>query len=169
MTASTSTLDRRAPRVLAFSIGLTALLYVIPYGRTIAWPLVLISTLAHELGHGLAAAMLGGHFYSLRLYPDASGVALWGGPLGRIATGLVAAAGLVGPAAAAFVLLIVGRRAARARRALTIIGIALLVVALWLVRNPFGLAFTLLLATALAVVPHRAPGIAQAVVVFLAV
>src|SRR6478735_4246629 len=108
MTASTSTLDRRAPRVLAFSIGLTALLYVIPYGRTIAWPLVLISTLAHELGHGLAAAMLGGHFYSLRLYPDASGVALWGGPLGRIATGLVAAAGLVGPAAAAFVLLIVG-------------------------------------------------------------
>src|SRR6185295_11219247 len=128
MTAFTSTLDRRAPRVLAFSIGLTALLYVIPYGRTIDWPLVLVSTLAHELGHGLAAALLGGHFYSLRLYADASGVALWGGAFGRLGTALVAAAGLVGPAAAAFVLLVTGRRPARAGVALTVLGIALIVI-----------------------------------------
>ena len=80
-----SIIGGRAPRVLAFSVVLTAVLYAIPFGRTIAWPLVLISTLAHELGHGLAAAVLGGHFYSLRLYADASGVALWGGPFGRVA------------------------------------------------------------------------------------
>src|SRR5436190_19576046 len=48
------TIDRRAPRVLVVSVVLTAVLYVIPFGRTVAWPLVLISTLAHELGHGLA-------------------------------------------------------------------------------------------------------------------
>src|SRR6187431_1779915 len=90
---ASSTIDRRAPRVLAVSVALTALLYVMPFGRTIGWPLVLISTLAHELGHGVAAAVLGGHFYSLRLYADASGVALWGGPLGRVATALVAASG----------------------------------------------------------------------------
>jgi len=161
--------DSRAPRVLALSVGVTAVLYAIPFGRTIGWPLVLISTLAHELGHGLAAAVLGGHFYSLRLYPDASGVALWGGPLGRISTALVAASGLVGPAAAAFVLLLVGRRAVRAGRALTIIGVLLLVIAVWLVRNPFGVAFTVLLASALFAVAQRAPGASQAVLVFLAV
>ncbi len=166
---ASSTIDRRAPRVLAVSVALTALLYVMPFGRTIGWPLVLISTLAHELGHGVAAAVLGGHFYSLRLYADASGVALWGGPLGRVATALVAASGLVGPAAAAFVLLLVGRRAARAGRALTIMGVTLVVIALWLVRNPFGLAFTLVLATTLIAVAARAPGLAQAVLVFLAV
>jgi len=161
--------DRRASRVLIISVILTGVLYVIPFGRTIAWPLVLISTLAHELGHGLAAVVLGGHFYSLRLYPDASGVALWGGPLGRVATGLVAAAGLVGPAVAAFVLLVVGQRGRRAARALIILGVALVVIAVWLVRNPFGLVFTLLLAATLIVVARRAPGSAQAVVVFLAV
>lgn len=166
---ASSNIDRRAPRVLAVSIGLTALLYAIPFGRTIGWPLVLISTLAHELGHGLAAAVLGGHFYSLRLYADASGVALWGGPLGRVTTALVAAAGLVGPAAAAFVLLLIGRRAGRAGRALTILGVMLLVIALWLVRNPFGVAFTLVLAATLIAVAQRAPGLAQAVLVFLAV
>jgi len=161
--------DRRASRVLIISVILTGVLYVIPFGRTIAWPLVLISTLAHEVGHGLAAVVLGGHFYSLRLYPDASGVALWGGPLGRVATGLVAAAGLVGPAVAAFVLLVVGQRGRRAARALIILGVALVVIAVWLVRNPFGLVFTLLLAATLIVVARRAPGSAQAVVVFLAV
>jgi len=169
MTASSIAIDRRAPRVLVVSVVLTAVLYVIPFGRTVAWPLVLISTLAHELGHGLAAVVLGGHFYSLRLYADGSGVALWGGPLGRVATALVAAAGLVGPALAAFALLIVGHRAAPARRALTILGLVLMVIAVWLVRNPFGLTFTLLLAATLIVTARRAPGSAQAVVVFLAV
>jgi hypothetical protein len=164
-----SIIGGRAPRVLAFSVVLTAVLYAVPYGRTIAWPLVLVSTLAHELGHGLAAALLGGHFYSLRLYADASGVALWGGAFGRMATALVAAAGLVGPAAAAFVLLLTGRRQTGARRTLIVLGIALLVIAVWLVRNPFGLGFTLLLGTALVAVALRAPGWSQAVVVFLAV
>ena len=49
MPATVTLIDRRAPRVLAVSVGLTALLYAIPFGRTIGWPLVLISTLAHEL------------------------------------------------------------------------------------------------------------------------
>src|SRR5207244_7070009 len=42
------------------------------------------------------AALLGGHFHSLRIQPDASGVALWSGSFGRIATGIVAGAGLLG-------------------------------------------------------------------------
>ena len=42
--------------ILLGSILLTVLLfYVIPYGRTIGYPLILLSTLAHEMGHGIAA------------------------------------------------------------------------------------------------------------------
>ena len=161
--------DERAPRILGLSIAATALLYALPFGRIIAWPLVLVSTLAHELGHGLAAALLGGRFDSLRLYADASGVALWAGAFGRPATAAVAAAGLVGPAVAAFILLTLGRPPSRARAALVVSGAGLLAVALLLVRNPFGFTFTLLLAAALLFVALRAPRLAQPVVLLLAV
>src|SRR6266850_6768557 len=107
------TAQRTDSTALAITISLvvTGLLYALPFGRTLAWPLVLVSTLAHELGHGLAAALLGGTFESLRLHADASGVALWTGSFGRLATATVAGAGLVGPAVAAFVLLALGRPA----------------------------------------------------------
>jgi hypothetical protein len=159
----------RAPRIFAASVLITALLYVVPYGRTIAWPLVLVSTLAHELAHGLTAALLGGHFHSLRIQPDASGVALWSGAFGRIATGIVAGAGLLGPAIAAFVLLAVGRNQRRAQASLGIIGAGLCVIALVLVRNPFGLVFTLILGSVLLLVALRVPRASQTVVILLAV
>ena len=142
-------LDDGAPRVFAISVAATALLYAVPFGRTIAWPLVLVSTLAHELGHGLAAALLGGHFESLRLHADASGVALWSGAFGRLATATVAAAGLVGPALAAFVLMGLGRSRRRARVVVATLGLGLLAVAVLVVGNPFGFAFTVLLASLL--------------------
>ena len=41
----------------------------------LARPLVLLATLMHELGHGLAALMLGGSFAQLQLWADGSGVA----------------------------------------------------------------------------------------------
>jgi hypothetical protein len=158
-----------APRIFVASVLITALLYIVPFGRTIAWPLVLVSTLAHELAHGLTAALLGGHFHSLRIQPDASGVALWSGGFGRIATGTVAGAGLLGPAIAAFVLLALGRNQRRARALLGIIGAGLGVLALVLVRNPFGLVFTLLLGSVLLLVSLRVPRASQTVVILLAV
>jgi peptidase M50B-like protein len=160
---------RRTTRVLAATMAVTALLYLLPFGRTLAWPLVLISTLAHELGHGLAAVVLGGHFHALRIQPDASGVALWSGPLGRFATAAVAGAGLVGPAAAAFLLLVLGREPRRARQVLAALGAALCVVAILLARNSFGFGFTLLLGTAFLLVALRAPRASQTVVMLVAV
>ena len=160
---------RGSARVLAISIAATAVLYAVPGGRTLAWPLVLISTLAHELGHGFAAAILGGHFESLAIYADAGGVARWSGAFGRVSMATVAATGLVGPAVAAFLLLSLGRRARGARTLLVILGAGLLLVALLLVRNAFGFWFTVTLATACLVVALRAPRLSQGFVVFLAV
>ena len=150
-------------------MAVTALLYALPVGRTIAWPLVLLSTLAHELGHGLAAAILGGRFEALVIYPDASGAALFSGPFGRAATASVAAAGLVGPAAAAFVLLASGRTPRSARIALALLAVALASVTLLFVRNPFGLAFTAALAASATAVAVWLPSASQGVIVFLAV
>jgi hypothetical protein len=155
--------------VLAVSVAVTALLYVVPYGRTLAWPLVLVSTLAHELAHGLAALVLGGRFESLQIHADASGVALWSGGLGRLATASVAAAGLLGPAVAAFLLLAVGRRERGARTLLIVLGVALCIVALVLVRSAFGFSFTLLLGAALLFIGVRFPRAAQPAIILLAV
>lgn len=159
----------RARRIFGVSVLVTAFLYAIPFGRAIAWPLVLTSTLAHELGHGVAAAILGGHFHALRIYPDASGAAIWSGAFGRVATAAVAAAGLLGPAIAAFLLLAVGRVERRARTSLGILGTALCMIALVLVHNPFGVLFTVLLGSVLLLVALRMPHASQAVVILVAV
>jgi len=156
-------------RVLAISVAITALLYALPAGRILAWPLVLGSTLAHELGHGLAALLLGGHFYSLAIRSDASGAAMWGGSFSRLGVATVAAAGLVGPALAAYVLLAVGRQPRRARVLLACLGAGLVLVALLLVRNAFGWWFTAIVAATCIFVAWRVPRMSQGFVVFLAV
>lgn len=160
---------RRGPVLLAVSVAVTALLYIVPYGRTLAWPLVLVSTLAHELAHGLAALALGGRFESLQIHADASGVALWSGGLGRLATATIAAAGLLGPAVAAFLLLAVGRRERGARTLLIVLGVALCIVAIVLVRSAFGFSFTLLLGAMLLFIGVRFPRAAQPAIILLAV
>src|SRR5262245_32410864 len=163
------TMTRGPSRALAISLAVTGLLYVVPYGRTLAWPLVLVSTVAHELGHGLMAALLGGRFESLRIFPDASGVAHWSGAFGRVATAAVAGAGLVGPALAAFVLLALGRRESRARVVLGALGAGLLGVALILSGNPFAFGFLVFLGAACLFVVIKTPRAAQTVLVLLAV
>jgi hypothetical protein len=160
---------KNTTRVFVASVTVTALLYALPIGRTLAWPLVLVSTLVHELGHGLAAAILGGRFESLVIYRDASGAAYWSGTLGRVATATVAATGLVGPAAAAFALLAFGRTDRGARILLAIVAATLVAVTLLLVRNPFGMAFTAVLAASMLAVMMWAPRASQGVIVFLAV
>jgi hypothetical protein len=160
---------RGPAKVFAISLAVTALLYAFPAGRILAWPLVFVSTLAHELGHGLAAVTLGGRFESLVIRADASGAAAWSGSFSRLGVATVAAAGLVGPALAAFVLLAVGRVPRRAPVLLACLAVGLLLVALLVVRNAFGWWFTVLLASMCAVVAWRVPRMSQGLVVFLAV
>lgn len=66
--------------------------------------LLLFSTLFHELGHGLAAMLVGGSFEKLEIEWDGSGLTTWTGEVGRLARGFVAAGGLIGPSVAASLL-----------------------------------------------------------------
>ena len=53
--------QRRAAIALLVSVGLTVGLYALPYpyDRYAGYPLMLLSTLVHELGHGVAGLMVG--------------------------------------------------------------------------------------------------------------
>ena len=132
---------KNARTALWVSIGLTVALYALPLGQTLAYPLVLLSTLAHELGHGIAALMVGNDFEAFVLYSDGSGAAMTSGNPGRLASAFISAGGLVGPAVAAAACFWVGQKGKMARTALILFG-ALLVMALVLViRNIFGWFF----------------------------
>src|SRR5579859_6468071 len=98
--------------ILLAAILLTVGLPYLPHGMVIAYPLLLLSTLAHELGHGFTALAVGGEFHAFRMWADGSGVANadWSHQPSRIQAALVAAGGLVGPAIVAMVFLIAGRR-----------------------------------------------------------
>jgi len=163
-------LPRRARQVLLITVAGTLLLYLIPYGGYVAYPLVLLSTLAHEVGHGVAAVLVGADFQSLKLWADGSGVASWSGRVGRLGQAVVAAGGLVGPAVAAAVGFFLGRDPRHARTGLWIVAVALVILDLWVVRNLFGFAFVAVLAVGLALLAARAtPVWVQGATVFLAV
>ncbi len=156
--------------LLVASIGLTVVLYVVPFGRTLARPLVLLSTLAHELGHGLAAILAGGRFEVLEIFSDGSGAAHYSGHLGRLGTAFVAAGGLLGPALAAAIGFAVSRSPRAAKGALMGLGVVLLVADIVVVRTVFGGIFVGLAAVAFIAVGWSArPVVAQLVLVFIAI
>lgn len=126
---------------LVASIVVTVGLYYVPYGRTLGWPLVLLSTLAHELGHGLTAMAVGAEFQSFRLFADASGVAIWSGRVGGVGRAMIAAGGLVGPAIVAAGCFWGGRSQRWARVVLGVVALALGIIVIVVVRNLFGALF----------------------------
>ena len=157
--------------VLLVSAAATLVLYAIPYGQVLARPLVLLSTLAHEMGHGLVALFLGGSFQKLEMWLDGSGVAhldLTG--FGRLRQGLALAGGLVGPAVAAALCFALGKTGRGARACLIGLGLFLLLAEILVVRNAFGFVFVgLVAAVCLAAGLRLAPERARWVLVFLGV
>jgi hypothetical protein len=163
-------LARRASWLFALSVGLTVVLYVIPYGRIIGYPLILVSTVVHELGHGIAGWLVGGRFVAFRMYADGSGVAEVVGFDGRFARAFVSAGGLCGPAVMAAVGLLLARGPRAARVGLWTLGVSLALIDVLLVRSFFGLAFILALAAiAIAIAWRGADWLAQLTLLFVSV
>jgi hypothetical protein len=160
----------RSALFLGVSIALTVFLYVVPYGHTIGYPLMLISTLVHELGHGIAGALVGGTFSSFEMWSNGSGVAHVGGYGGRFARAVVAGGGLVGPAVAAAIGFALARGPRRARGMLIVLGALLLLADVLVVRNLFGWVFITAFAVVLIGVGLRARAWAsQLTLLFLSV
>lgn len=130
----------QARRVLLGSLTITAAVYLLPGGDLVGYPLLLVSTYVHEMGHGLAAMLVGGRFESLRVFGDGSGVALTATSGGALQRAVVAAGGLVGPAVAAAIGFTVGRSARWSRVFLLVGGVLGLLTALLWVRSAVGWA-----------------------------
>lgn len=163
-------LSQRARWALAASAAVTFALYLVPYGQYLAYPLLLISTLVHELGHGIAAVLVGADFVEFRMWKDGSGVAMHTVPGSDAARAFISAGGLCGPAVAAAGMLAAAQNARWARIALGAFGAALALALLLVVRNSFGAAFTGILAAAALLIATRASAhLAQVTLLFLAV
>jgi hypothetical protein len=160
----------RARLFLALSVALTIGLAYVPHGRTIGFPLVLLSTVAHEMGHAIAALLLGGSVNSVEIFLDGSGLASSRYQTGRFANAFVSAGGLVGPACAAALCFVFARRPLLAKITLGALGVMLALSIVFFVRNAFGIVYCALLAAMLLAVGLRVrASIAQLVLIFVAV
>lgn len=126
---------------LAGAAVVTIALWQIPGGNYIAYPFTLLATWFHEMAHGLMALAMGGQFQKLMIFPNASGMAYYSGPLflEPISSVMVAAAGPLGPALAGGALLIGSTNPKASSAILKFLGIFLLFSALVWVRSIFGL------------------------------
>ncbi|MFZ4625632.1 MAG: M50 family metallopeptidase [Rhodoferax sp.] len=144
-----------------------ALIWQLPYGTLLLYPLTLLATYAHEMGHGLTALLLGASFDQMLLHADGSGMALWHGNPGRMATALIAAGGLLGPTLAGIGLLLLSGSARFARAVLLLLALLLILSAAVWSRNAFGIGFLLAWAIVLALAAKVLPAAMAAFVLHL--
>ena len=127
----------------------TVVLWQVPYGHYILYPFSILATWFHEMGHGLAAILLGGDFRKLEIFANGSGRATYTYDsrlfLGSIGRAIVAAAGLLGPPIAGAILILASRSFKTASISLKILGGFLLFSVLIWVRSLFGIVAILLL------------------------
>lgn len=122
--------------VIAISI-LVFLIWQLPYFGYIQYPLLLLGTWFHEMGHGLTAILLGGKFYYLEIYENGGGVAYsdvsksyLNYPLARAIT---AAGGLLGPAISGAILVASAKRKIASKITLWILlSIMVLSLCIWI-------------------------------------
>ncbi len=162
--------NTRARGVLLLSVVVTGVLYAVPYGQLIGYPLVLLSTYVHEMGHGVAGLLVGADFESFRMWPDGSGVAQISASAGRVGAAFVSAGGLVGPAVLAGIFFLLAPRPALARVGLFLFGGGSLIACALVVRNIFGWVFVGLVGTLCLLIAWKTSArLAQAALAFLAV
>lgn len=127
--------------VLVGSIALTIAVFYVPILNLIGRPLLLFSTFAHEMGHGIAAEITGGDFIRFVMHADGSGAASTMTPTSAFARAFVSLGGLIGPAMLASILFVVTSKPRAAKWALMALGAACLLSVALVVRNTFGVAF----------------------------
>ena len=126
-------------------------LYFVPYGWYVLYPFMLIYTFVHEMGHGIAAEIVGGEFVDFKMWLDGSGVASSmlpisgvGGTPSRLDSAFVAFGGLIAPAIWASIFLLLGRSKKMSRIGLYLCSIICAASLVLVVRNIFGIVFVAL-------------------------
>jgi hypothetical protein len=119
-----ATSRRSALWALFAAVAICVVLPHLPLAGIIARPLMWLSTLAHEGGHGVGAILVGGTFHKLQLFMDGSGVATssYDSAVGW-KQAVVSIAGLLGPAVCSVGFLWMGLSRKLARPALVLVAV----------------------------------------------
>lgn len=135
--------DRMGLNLLTIIAFATAILWQIPIGKIILYPLTLLSTWYHEMAHGLMVVLLGGNFKKLEIFANGSGVARYEYRgslfLGKIGQVLVYAAGPMGPPIVGSGFILASRNLQTSQNILVILGLFMLVSVLIWVRTGIGI------------------------------
>jgi hypothetical protein len=113
---------------------ITAVIWQFDFGKIILYPFTILGTWFHEMGHGIAALIMGGNFHSLEIYENGSGLASFSGPLyfGGLSNAFVAASGPLGPTIAGTFLILLSKSAKRSRLVILLLSIVFVIsVILW--------------------------------------
>lgn len=130
--------NQRALLLLILAAIFFLLLSKVPLGHYIQWPFVIITTLIHEMGHGLTAILVGGDLLKVEIHHNASGVA-WTRTIPGWRQAAVAAGGLLAPSLAGALFITAGRSTKHSSN--TFLGLSIFILlscALW-IRSSFGL------------------------------
>lgn len=126
--------------LLAGIAGVSILLWQTMIGSLALYPFTILATWFHEMGHGLAAVLLGSRFDHLVIYADGSGYAAifsradqW-----RVTDAFISASGPFGPAVAGSLLILASRSPERSATALKVLGAAILLSTLIWIRSVAG-------------------------------
>lgn len=155
---------RKTVQWLIVSGLITVLLWQTPFGGLTLYPFTILATWFHEMGHGLTAMLLGGHFDRLLIFANGSGLA-YHSSVGRLGDALVSAGGLLGPPIAGTFFILSGSHAQRSRLVLGGLGAALLLSTLIWVRSGFGWLMLPLLGVSLLITSLKGPAWLQPMVV----
>ena len=139
-----SLLDRQESRRRIAELAIMALILIVLWqtywGSILLYPFTILATWFHEMGHGIAAMLVGGSFERLLIYPNGSGVALSLLPTDASAFSLafVSGAGPLGPPVAGAALILASRSRRATRVALGVLAGALLLSTVIWVRSLVG-------------------------------
>lgn len=132
---------RAARHIFLVSAVATLLVYWSPMGRLVEQPFRYLATMVHEMGHGVAALLVGGSFSELVIRTGGGGYAVVGGyPADSWQDAIVCGAGLIGPSVVAAIGFFVARRAQMSRIFLGTIGGCLVLAGVLVARIPLVIA-----------------------------
>lgn len=129
---------------LGFSI-LIILMWNFPIGLVQLYPFTILATYFHEMGHGLAAMLLGSKFHYLLIHMDGSGVAVHSDAnfLGTIGKAIISISGPLGPTFAGMLFIYSSGSFKTTQRLLVILGAFIIISVIIWVRSAFGVLFLL--------------------------
>lgn len=141
MSSSPANQNRRQRAILLLGIAIAlVMLWQTTLGSLLLYPLTILATWFHEMGHGVAGMATGSKFERLLIFPNGSGVAqmLTPGNESQFQVAVVAASGPLGPAVAGALLIIASRDTHGARNSLSVLGVALILSTVIWVRSLIG-------------------------------